>query len=112
MDGDDSPYAINIDNEKMAFLQNGMEVAYVQYNKLHINAVEAIDRMSVGAAAHGGYFDFVSTVYGMGIKWRAVQSSAPASSPAMLMARRPSVYRAIEEDSEGIFTVDFGGSES
>ena len=112
VDGDDSPYAINIDNEKMAFLQNGMEVAYVQYNKLHINAVEAIDRMSVGAAAHGGYFDFVSTVYGMGIKWRAVQTGTTQSAPAMLMARRPSVYRAIEEDSEGIFTVDFGGNGS
>lgn len=70
--GDDSPYSINIDNEKMAFLQNGMEVAYVQYNKLHINAVEAMDRLSVGAAADGGYFDFISTQYGMGVKWRSV----------------------------------------
>ena len=68
--------------------------------------------MSVGAAAHGGYFDFVSTVYGMGIKWRAVQTGTTQSAPAMLMARRPSVYRAIEEDSEGIFTVDFGGNGS
>ena len=111
VDGDDSPYAINIDNEKMAFLQNGMEVAYVQYNKLHINAVEAIDRMSVGAAAHGGYFDFVSTVYGMGIKWRAVQTATTQSTPAMLMAKRPSAYEALKDES-GVFSIDFGGTES
>ena len=71
-DGDESPYSINIDNEKMAFLQNGQEIAYVQYNKMHINAIEAMDRLSVGAAADGGYFDFISTGYGMGVKWRAV----------------------------------------
>ena len=88
-----------------------MEVAYDQYNKLHINAVEAIDRMSVGSAAHGGYFDFVSTVYGMGIKWRAVQSAAPASSPVMLMAKRMSVYEALKDES-GVFSIDFGGNES
>jgi len=74
-DGDESPYSINIDNEKMAFMQNGQEIAYVQYNKMHINAIEAMDRLSVGAAADGGYFDFISTEYGMGIKWRAVASS-------------------------------------
>lgn len=73
-DGDESPYSINIDNEKMGFLQNGLEIAYVQYNKMHINAIEAMDRMSVGAAADGGYFDFISTEYGMGIKWRAVET--------------------------------------
>ena len=74
-DGDDSPYSINIDNEKMGFLQNGQEIAYVQYNKMHINAIEAMDRLSVGAAADGGYFDFISTEFGMGIKWRAVANS-------------------------------------
>jgi len=75
-DGDDSPFSINIDNEKMGFLQNGQEIAYVQYNKMHINAIEAMDRLSVGAAADGGYFDFISTEYGMGIKWRAVTNTA------------------------------------
>lgn len=70
--GDDSPYAIVIDNEKMSFQQNGMEVAYIQYNKMHINAIEAMDKLSVGAASDGGYFDFISTPQGMGVKWRNV----------------------------------------
>ena len=110
-DGDESPYSINIDNEKMAFLQNGLEIAYVQYNKMHINAIEAMDRMSVGAAADGGYFDFISTIYGMGVKWRAVaQSQTTAKSAARLMPKR-SVDITPVQDDEGIFTVDFGGDD-
>ena len=110
-DGDESPYSINIDNEKMAFLQNGLEIAYVQYNKMHINAIEAMDRMSVGAAADGGYFDFISTIYGMGVKWRAVaQSQTTAKSAARLMAKRTADITPVQDD-EGIFSVDFGGDD-
>ena len=91
----------------MAFLQNGNEIAYVQYNKMHINAIEAMDRMSVGAAADGGYFDFISTIYGMGVKWRAVTQTATTAKAAKLAAR-PSSYQAVTDD-EGVFSVDFGG---
>ena len=112
-DGDESPYSINLDNEKMAFLQNGSEIAYVQYNKMHINAIEAMDRLSVGAAADGGYFDFISTEYGMGVKWRAVQQSNGVTLNSMragmkLMARRAAEYIPVEDES-GVFKVDFGG---
>ena len=107
-DGDESPYSINIDNEKMAFLQNGNEIAYVQYNKMHINAIEAMDRMSVGAAADGGYFDFISTIYGMGVKWRAVSQTTTAAKTAAKLMARPSAYQAVADD-EGVFSVDFGG---
>ena len=110
-DGDESPYSINIDNEKMAFLQNGLEIAYVQYNKMHINAIEAMDRMSVGAAADGGYFDFISTIYGMGVKWRAVAQTASTAKAAARLAARTSSYQAVTDD-EGVFTVDFGGGET
>ena len=95
----------------MAFLQNGLEIAYVQYNKMHINAIEAMDRMSVGAAADGGYFDFISTIYGMGVKWRAVaQSQTTAKSAARLMPKRAADITPVQDD-EGIFTVDFGGED-
>ena len=110
-DGDESPYSINIDNEKMAFLQNGLEIAYVQYNKMHINAIEAMDRMSVGAAADGGYFDFISTIYGMGVKWRAVAQTASTAKAAARLAARTTPYQAVTDD-EGVFTVDFGGGET
>ena len=111
-DGDESPDFINIDNEKMVFLQNGVEIAYVQYNKMHINAIEAMDRLSVGAAADGGYFDFISTEYGMGVKWRAVEQSG-GSTPRNLMrklAAKAQEYVAVE-DEDGVFKVDFGGED-
>ena len=109
VDGDESPYSISIDNEKMGFLQNGTEIAYVQYNKMHINAIEAMDRLSVGAAADGGYFDFISTIYGMGVKWRSVNQpdSTPRSAPR-LMTNRSTLYSVVQ-DEDGVFSVDFGG---
>ena len=78
-------------------------------NKMHINAIEAMDRLSVGAAADGGYFDFISTIYGMGVKWRSVNQpeSTPRSAPR-LMAKRNTDYTALE-DSEGVFSINFGG---
>ena len=99
----------------MGFLQNGVEIAYVQYNKMHINAIEAMDRLSVGAAADGGYFDFISTEYGMGVKWRAVNQSNGASLNMMragmkVMAKKAAEYVAVE-DEDGVFKVDFGGDE-
>ena len=110
-DGDESPYSINIDNEKMGFLQNGVEIAYVQYNKMHINAIEAMDRLSVGAAADGGYFDFISTEYGMGVKWRAVNQSNGASlNMIRVMAKKAAEYEAVR-DEVGVFKVDFGGED-
>ena len=111
-DGDESPYSINIDNEKMGFLQNGVEIAYVQYNKMHINAIEAMDRLSVGAASDGGYFDFISTVYGMGVKWRAVnqQSGTNPRGAMKAMAKRAAKYAAVEDET-GVFKADFGGAE-
>ena len=68
------PYSIVISNEKMSFMQSGYEVAYIQYNKLHINNVEAMDRMSVGSVQNGGYFDFISNSDGLGIKWRGAET--------------------------------------
>ena len=109
--GQNQQYSINIDNEKMAFLQDGSEVAYVQYNKLHINAIEAMDRLSVGAAADGGYFDFISTQYGMGVKWRAVEK---VTTSALAILARSSVerieYSAIEDESD-IFTMEVSENE-
>ena len=95
----------------MAFLQNGSEVAYVKYNRLHINAVEAVDRLSVGARAHGGYFDFISTPQGMGVKWRAVQQTEDEEELVGGSDEEEQVGSSGEytpvTDEDGIFT--FGG---
>ena len=101
VNGEKQQYSINIDNERMGFLQDGSEVAFIQYNKLHINAVEAMDRLSVGAAADGGYFDFISTEYGMGVKWRAVEKTDNASIVSVMkIPRRASKYvPGVDEDN-------------
>lgn len=106
INGENQQYSINIDNEKMGFLQDGSEVAYIRYNKLHINAVEAMDRLSVGAAADGGYFDFISTEYGMGVKWRAVEKTDNASiASVMRIPRRVRKYVPVVDD-DNIFQME------
>lgn len=106
INGENQQYSINIDNEKMGFLQDGSEVAYIRYNKLHINAVEAMDRLSVGAAADGGYFDFISTEYGMGVKWRAVEKTDNASiASVMRIPRRARKYVPVVDD-DNIFQME------
>lgn len=106
INGENQQYSINIDNEKMGFLQDGSEVAYIRYNKLHINAVEAMDRLSVGAAADGGYFDFISTEYGIGVKWRAVEKTDNASiASVMRIPRRARKYVPVVDD-DNIFQME------
>lgn len=106
VNGEKQQYSINIDNERMGFLQDGSEVAFIQYNKLHINAVEAMDRLSVGAAADGGYFDFISTEYGMGVKWRAVEKTDSASIVSVMkIPRRASKYVPVV-DEDNIFQME------
>lgn len=106
VNGEKQQYSINIDNERMGFLQDGSEVAFIQYNKLHINAVEARDRLSVGAAADGGYFDFISTEYGMGVKWRAVEKTDNASIVSVMkIPRRASKYVPVV-DEDNIFQME------
>lgn len=106
VNGEKQQYSINIDNERMGFLQDGSEVAFIQYNKLHINAVEAMDRLSVGAAADGGYFDFITTEYGMGVKWRAVEKTDNASIVSVMkIPRRASKYVPVV-DEDNIFQME------
>lgn len=106
VNGEKQQYSINIDNERMGFLQDGSEVAFIQYNKLHINTVEAMDRLSVGAAADGGYFDFISTEYGMGVKWRAVEKTDNASIVSVMkIPRRASRYVPVV-DEDNIFQME------
>lgn len=106
VNGEKQQYSINIDNERMGFLQDGSEVAFIQYNKLHINSVEAMDRLSVGAAADGGYFDFISTEYGMGVKWRAIEKTDNASIVSVMkIPRRASKYVPVV-DEDNIFQME------
>ena len=70
-DGAALPYTLRIDNQRLSFLRYGVTVAYFQYNRLYVTAVEAADRISVGGSAGEGFYDFVTTATGLGVKWRA-----------------------------------------
>lgn len=64
-----SPFKTQITNEKMAFTQNGEVVAFIQHNRMHITEARITDRLSIGTEGNG-YFDWVTTSDGLGLKWR------------------------------------------
>ena len=66
-----SPFVAKLDNTKLAFLQDGQEIAYVSNNKLYITDVEIKNKLTIGNATNG-YFDFLPRVNGnLSIVWRA-----------------------------------------
>lgn len=108
-DGGVMPFSTLLSNLRLEFRQDGKAVAYIQHDKLHINNVEAVRRWSVGAAEDGGYFDFISTRYGMGVKWREAQEE-DEQAKAQTFAARAAVRAAVPEykqliDDSGTFEV-------
>lgn len=108
-DGGVMPFSTLLSNLRLEFRQDGKAVAYIQHDKLHINNVEAVRRWSVGAAEDGGYFDFISTRYGMGVKWREAQEE-DEQAQAQTFAARAAVRAAVPEyrqliDDSGTFEV-------
>lgn len=108
-DGGVMPFSTLLSNLRLEFRQDGKAVAYIQHDKLHINNVEAVRRWSVGAAEDGGYFDFISTRYGMGVKWREAQEE-DEQAQAQTFAARATVRAAVPEykqliDDSGVFEV-------
>lgn len=108
-DGGIMPFSTLLSNLRLEFRQDGKAVAYIQHDKLHINNVEAVRRWSVGAAEDGGYFDFISTRYGMGVKWREAQEE-DEQAQAQTFAARAAVRAAVLEykqliDDSGVFEV-------
>lgn len=67
---EDMPYSIQINNERMSFLRYGAEVAYLQYNKLHVGTVEVDNKISIGSEQNGGFFDFINSSDNLSVKWR------------------------------------------
>lgn len=65
----DSRFKAKLDNTKLAFTQDGEEVAYVSNNKMYITEAQVTNTLSVGTDSHG-FFDWVTTPSGMGLRWR------------------------------------------
>ena len=66
-----SSFTSLLGNEKLAFMQDGQEIAYISNNKMFITDVEIRNKLTLGDVDRG-YFDFVPRANGnLSIKWRA-----------------------------------------
>lgn len=65
-----SSIKIRLTNTKLAFVQNGSELAYFSENKLYITRLEVIEQISIGTVTNG-YLDIATTPTGVGFLWRS-----------------------------------------
>lgn len=64
-------FTAKLSNEKLAFLQNNVEIAYISNNKLYITDAEISNKLTIGNATNG-YFDFIPRANGnLSLKWRS-----------------------------------------
>ena len=66
----DSPLKTQITNSRMSFLDNGNEVAYISNQSMYITQARVTETLSIGTNNGYGYFDWVVTPTGLGLKWR------------------------------------------
>lgn len=65
-----NPLICQIANDRLSFLQDGAEVAYISNNKLYITDVEIKNRLSMGKPENG-YFDWLPRQNGnLSLAWR------------------------------------------
>ena len=65
-----SPFSTLTGHDKYSFEQDGVEVAYIQYNKLYIKVAEITDMLTIGNSGVG-YTDTVTKNNGVSAVWRA-----------------------------------------
>lgn len=64
-----NPFLARLAKDRLSFLQDGVEIAYISNNKLYITEAQVTEKLSVGKDAYG-YFDWTMTSTGLGLKWR------------------------------------------
>lgn len=64
-----SSFTMILTNEKLSFMNGQTEIAYMSNSYLYITKARFTDSFSVGTEANG-YFDWITTETGLGIKWR------------------------------------------
>lgn len=63
-------FTAELSNEKLSFLQDGYEIAYISNNKLYITDAEVSNKMTIGNEANG-YFEFLPRSNGnLSLKYR------------------------------------------
>lgn len=68
--GQDTGMQLHLSNEKLSFMDSDTEVAYMSGKKLYITEARITDRLAI-AVMRKGYFDWIATGDGLGLKWRA-----------------------------------------
>lgn len=64
-------FVTRLSNERLSFLQDNIEIAYVSNNKLYITDAEIRNKLTIGNPTNG-YFDFIPRSNGnLSLKWRA-----------------------------------------
>lgn len=63
-------FTTQIDNTKMSFKQGNAEVAYISNQSMYITNARVTEQLSLGTNNGYGYFDWVVTPTGLGLKWR------------------------------------------
>lgn len=63
-----SPFLARLGNEKLSFLQEGREIAYISNNRLYITEARITEKLSIGTDA--GAFEWLMTASGLALKWR------------------------------------------
>ena len=64
-----NPFIARLAKDKLSFLQDGVEIAYISNNKLYITEAQVTDRLAIGSD-EDGYFEWKMTNAGLGLKWR------------------------------------------
>ena len=64
-----SPFKAKLGNTKLSFIQDGVEIAYISNNKLYITEARITQKLQMGAS-ETGYFEWIVTSTGLGLKWR------------------------------------------
>ena len=63
-------FVAKLANDKLAFLEDGMEIAYISNKKLYITDAEVRNKLTIGNPTNG-YFDFIPRSNGnLSVKWR------------------------------------------
>jgi hypothetical protein len=64
-----SPFITRLTNDKLSFLQNGNEVAYISNNKMYITEAQITNKLVMGTG-DTGLFEWVTNTNGLGLRWR------------------------------------------
>ena len=68
----DSDFKTQITNQRMSFMERSNEVAYISNQSMYITQARVTNLLAIGRDNGNGYFDWIVTSTGLGLRWREV----------------------------------------